>query len=371
MRPAIALVRAVFVSAVLVGGCTKPEAKPDQPAPPPPTASTGGDPCAAGGGTDSDAVSAPFFPRTVGSFCLDPQGDTKTYGEQGKLTMDDVCTTAFDGECEVYKSFSLKRVVAIRYVDAKGGSVEINLSKFGTDDGAFGMYTKRVVADGDPADPHAPHAIEAPAAAAMGSGRGYVWRGQYLVELTYLNETESPQDMIKSSENILPLVAKAVGEKLPGSTDKPASARALPTANLLPNAIAYFPDNVLSLGKVGPGAIGYYKDGAKRYRMLAIQASDVDNAKDVMKTIKSHAGALPVASLGDDAVLVQLQDPPDAPAKNEFVIARKGTLIAGAGGEPLVTDAAAKATKDDKTSHLRAWLNAAPTMPAPSAASSK
>ncbi|MGH7280337.1 MAG: DUF6599 family protein, partial [Polyangiaceae bacterium] len=174
---------------------------------------------------------------------------------------------------------------------------------------------------------------------------------------------------------ILPLVAKAVGEKLPGGTDKPASARALPTANMLPNGIAYFPDDVLSLGKVGPGAIGYYKDGAKRYRLLAIQAPDVDTAKDVMKTIRSHAGALPVASLGDEAVLVQLQDPPDAPVKNEFVIARKGTLIAGAGGEPLVTDAAAKATKDDKTSHLRAWLNGAAasttTPAAPSGASSK
>ncbi len=380
MRSAIVLsdarpvrpLRALFLSAVFVAACTKPEAKPDQPAPPPPTASVGVDPCASGGGTDSDAVSAPFFPRTIGPFCLDPQGDTKTYGEQGKLTMDDVCTTAFDGECEVYKSFALKRVVAIRYVDAHGGSVEINLSKFATDDGAFGMYTKRVVADGDPADPHAPRVIAAPAAAAMGSGRGYVWRGLYLVELTYLNEIESPPDMIKSSEKILPLVAKAVGEKLPGSTDEPASARALPAANMLPNGIAYFPDNALSLGKVGPAAIGYYKDGAKRYRLLAMQRADVDTAKDVMKTIRSHAGALPVASLADEAVLVQLQDPPDAPTKNEFVIARKGTLIAGAGGEPLVTDAAAKATKDDKISHLRAWLNgAATTQAAPSAASSK
>jgi hypothetical protein len=172
--------------------------------------------------------------------------------------------------------------------------------------------------------------------------------------------------MIKSSEKILPVVAKAVGEKLPGATDKPASARALPTTNLLPNAIAYFPVNPLSLGKVGPGAIGYYRDGVKRFRMLAMQEPDVDTAKDVMKTIRSHAGALPVASLGDEAVLVQLQDPPDAPTKNEFVIARKGTLIAGAGGEPLVPDAAAKATKDDKTSHLRAWMNGA-TAPATTA----
>ncbi|HEX7663114.1 MAG TPA: DUF6599 family protein [Polyangiaceae bacterium] len=366
MRPAL-----VFVSALAVlSGCSKPDAGPTPPPPPPATTPSAGgaDVCASGGGTDSDAISAPFFPRTVGTFCLDPQGDVKTYGEQGKLTMDDVCTTAFDGECEVYKTFGLKRVVAIRYVDAKGSSVEINLSRFGNDDGAYGMYTKRVVADGDPADSHAPRAFDAQGAGAMGSGRAYVWRGSYLVELTYLNESETPGDMIKSSEKILPQVGKAIGEKLTGATDKPASAKALPATNMLPNAIAYFPDNYLALGKIGPAAVGFYKDGAKRYRLIAMQEADVDHAKDIMKTLKGKQGALPVASLGDEAVLVALPDPPDADAKNEFVFTRKGSLIEGAGGEPLTaTDATTKATKDEKTSKLRAWLNSSgAATPAPS-----
>ncbi|MEO8797496.1 MAG: DUF6599 family protein [Polyangiaceae bacterium] len=369
MRPAL-----VFVSAlVLLSGCSKPDAGSTPPPPPPAVPSAGADVCASGGGTDSDPVSAPFFPRTIGTFCLDPQGDTKTYGEQGKLTMDDVCTTAFDGECEVYKTFGLKRVVAIRYVDSKGSSVEINLSRFGSDDGAYGMYTKRVVADGDPADSHAPRPLEAQGAGAMGTGRAYVWRGTYLVELTFLNESETPADMIKSSEQILPEVAKAVSEKLPGATDKPPSARALPEANMLPNGIAYFPNDYLGLGKIGPAAVGYYKDGAKRYRLVAWQAPDVDHAKEIMKTIKGKQGALPVASLGDEAVLVALHDPPDADTKNELIFTRKGSLVAGAGGEPLTaTDAATKATKDEKTSKLRAWLNAsAAATPAPSSSAKK
>ena len=67
--------------------------------------------------------------------------------------MDEVCTTAFDGECEVYKRFGLDRVVVLRYVDGTGApnSVEVNLSRFTTSDGAYAMFTKRVVADGDPA----------------------------------------------------------------------------------------------------------------------------------------------------------------------------------------------------------------------------
>jgi len=114
--------------------CKDDKAKPDNAPPPPPPSATGAKAgaCEGGGGALSDSISAPFFPKTVGSYCVDPQGEVKTYGEKGKLSMDEVCTTAFDGECEVYKRFGLKRVVSLHYVDGggKGGSVEVNLSQF-------------------------------------------------------------------------------------------------------------------------------------------------------------------------------------------------------------------------------------------------
>ncbi|HEX3345719.1 MAG TPA: hypothetical protein VHS09_14145, partial [Polyangiaceae bacterium] len=82
------------------------DAKNDSPPPPPPpsaAASARADVCAGGGGRDTDAISAPFVPRAAGGYCLDPQSEPKTYGDKGKLTMDEVCTTNFDGDCEVYK----------------------------------------------------------------------------------------------------------------------------------------------------------------------------------------------------------------------------------------------------------------------------
>jgi hypothetical protein len=63
------------------------------PPPPPPVVSAHGDTCAEGGGVDTDTISAPLVPRAVGGFCLDPQSEPKTYGDKGKLSMDDVCTT--------------------------------------------------------------------------------------------------------------------------------------------------------------------------------------------------------------------------------------------------------------------------------------
>src|SRR5688572_27168320 len=129
---------------------------------PPPIASTKPGVCATGGGKVSDAVSASFLPRTAGDYCIDPNGETRAYGENAGGTLDKVCTELFDGECEVYKSYGLKRVVTLRYVDGKGspGSVNVNSSRFASKEGAYAFFTKRVIADADPLE-SAPAKLEA------------------------------------------------------------------------------------------------------------------------------------------------------------------------------------------------------------------
>src|SRR6185312_10264700 len=107
LLPALAL-----LAAPLAIGCSKNAANKDQgsaPPPPPPVETTKAGACAGGGGEVGDPISAPFFPRVVkagnADYCVDPQGAARTYGDKGKLTIDEVCTTAVDGECEVYKRY--------------------------------------------------------------------------------------------------------------------------------------------------------------------------------------------------------------------------------------------------------------------------
>ena len=317
-------------------GCSKEEKRGggDTPPPPPPSASAAkAGACASGGGEITDAISAAYLPKSVGGYCVDPQGEVKTYGEKGKLSMDEVCTTAFDGECEVYKRFGLKRVVSLHYVDGsgKGGTVEVNVSQFADVAGAYGMYTLRVVA-GDPAEPSTPKPFAAGAAGAIGTGRAYVWRGQHLVELQYVNEQEAPAELAKSSDTILRAVGKEIGTKLPGALTAPPAAQALPEANRLPNGIVFQPKDILGWNGVGPGALGFYKDGDRRWRTLAIFKDDADQAKDAFKTIKSKPGTLPVAALGDEAAHVVVGGQGGSP-KVEFLVARKGSAIWGIGDE--------------------------------------
>lgn len=336
-------------------GCKDDKPKPDPAlAPPPPTVSSAkAGACASGGGELTDAISAPLLPRSAGGYCVDPGGEIKTYGEKGKLSMDEVCTTAFDGECEVYKQFGLKRVVSLHYVDGsgKGGTVEVNLSQFGDVAGAYGMFTLRVVA-GDPAEPSTPKVLQAGASGAIGTGRAYVWRGQHLAELQYVNENESPEQLAKSSEAILTAVGKEIGQKLPGAMTLPPAAQSLPKENRVANGILFNPKDVAGWKGIGPGAFGFYKDGDRRYRVLSIVKDDADQAKDTFKQIKSKPGSLPVAAMGDEAAHVIVpaggDDKSGKAPKVEALVVRKGNIVWGVMDEEFALRGAANDADRDK-----------------------
>ena len=366
--PAIALAAVL----PLLAGCPSKDSarKDDPPPPPPPPASAGLTPgaCASGGGEVKDQVSAGFFPRAAGGFCLDPNGETKTYGENAKHAKEEVCTTLFDGECEIYMRYKLTRVVALRYVDGagKGATVDVILSSYADVPGAYGMFTKRVIADSDPADDSAPKPFGAGGAAVLGTGRAYVWRGQYIAELQYNNEQESPEQLTKSSGAALPILAKEIGAKLPGPLDKPASAKALPEAGLVSSqAMEFLAKEPLGLKGIGPAALGYYKDADKRYRLLAIANPDVDQAKDAMKSLAKRPEALPVSGVGDEASLIVIKQ---GESKVEYLFGRKGALVGGVGDEDY--QQAKHLSKDEKIAKLKAWLTAAPASSGSSAPAS-
>ena len=334
--------------------------------------------CASGGGDVKDPVSVAFFPKAEGGYCVDPQGETRTYGDRGKYSMEEVCTTAFDGECVVYTRFGLKRVVSFRYVDGagNGATVDVILSQFADVAGAYGMYTMRLVA-GDPADPSTPRVLEvAPkgaatgGAGALGTGRAYVWRGKAVVELQYNNDRETPSQLKASSAPVLTAIGRAIAQKLPEDSGKPPSARILPEDMLVPNGIQFFPKEPFGWKNIGPTAIGYYKEGDRRWRTLAIAPLDEAQAKDVLKTLKQRPGSIPVTGAGDEAVHVVNPGEGGSP-KVEVLVARKGAIVVGIADEEYAIKAAepekqqaARLTKDEAVGKAKAILEKTPA-PAP------
>jgi hypothetical protein len=207
--------------------------------------------------------------------------------------------------------------------------------------------------------------IDAGAAGAASSSNAYVWRGLYLAELTFVTEDTKMTALAiaQANDRATGAIAREMGSRLPGAVELPSSAAALPAEMRIPLGIGYYPKDALGLTNIGPVAIGFYKNDTKRWRDVAIVRPDVDGAKEVFRAFRLKPGSLPVKALGDEAVQVILQEAPDR-AKAEYVVVRKGAMVAAVGDEELVLDpsvptdkqAPLKLTKEEKIQKLTAWL---------------
>src|SRR6202011_1468171 len=109
--------------------------------------------------------------------------------------------------------------------------------------------------------------------------------------------------------------------------------------------------DVLGWNGVGPAALGFYKEGDRRWRTLVISKDDAEQAKDAFKTIKSKPGTLPIAAIGDEAAHVVVGGQAGGP-KVEFLVARKGNAIWGIGDEEYALRGGAGAGGDKEKARL-------------------
>ncbi len=353
--PFISKLMGLALAAHLVGCKDEPAVRRE---PPPPAAAKGN--CSAPMRAN-DPRNIRLFPPRSGSFCLDPNGSDKGFGQAANNPLNGICNL-FDGECEIYKYFKVKRVVEARYVDgaASSATIDVYLSQFETEQHAYAMFGKRVVGDGDPAHPDTPKPIAGGGAAVLGVGNAYLWRGRFLAELTY-NDDKASAAIIRSAANkLLPPLVKALGDKLDGTTQLPAAATVLPKPDRLAAGIRMHTKDVLGYAGMPAGAFGYYKSGNKRWRVLSIVAADEAQAKDVFKTLGS-SGAAREKGIGDSAVrIVNVNDQP----KTEWIVARKANRLLGIGDERLVLREGMSAaehravalSQDDKRDKLKALL---------------
>ncbi len=322
-------------------------------APPPPSQSGPAVAVACTRATIDDADTKAFFPAELGGFCLDPKDGGKALGEGTKNALEGIADL-FDGESRIYEDHGVKRVVQVHYVAKAGGAatVDIVLSKFAEDRGAYGMFTKRVVGDGDPKDPVTPKPLAAGGVAALGTGAATMWKGPFMVELVYNDDTKSPADIEREGKAVLEPLAVAIGAALVGDTKPPGNVAILPEAGRLPLGVRVLMKGALPGAATSPGgAVGYYDDGGKRYRVFVIDAADEEKAKEFVNSVP---GAAAVNGIADQALRAEVKE---ATASGEMIVARKGTRIAGVVDELRVFGGKSPATvltTDEKKAKLRA-----------------
>lgn len=331
---------------------------------PPPVASVVAGICSSGGGKIGDSIASKLLPTNFDGYCLDPNNEVRTYGKEAKGTIEQVCTELFDGECEVYRAYGLERVVSARYADGSGtpGNVTVNLSRFESPQSAFGFFTRRIVGDSDPLT-LSMELIDAGAQGALGSGIAYVWRGVHVAELSYSNDNEAPEALKASGKRVLPVLGKAIGELLPGDRELPAAARLLPETGRIKLGLVFEPKDALGVVGAGPGAIGFYRDGERRYRVLALERTNEQAAQDVMKTFRRVEGAS--EQKGPPATITLVMRAGASGAKSEgtkieWVLGRVGRDVLAVGDEEhskAGSSAGPQLTTAEKTTRLVALLN--------------
>jgi hypothetical protein len=274
----------------------------------------------------TNEVARDIFPAKLEGFCLDPKEEEKSFGKGTKQSLEKIADL-FDGASKNYEDAGVDHVVQLRYVPERGGasSIDIVASRYAAPGGAYAMFTRRVVGDGDPADDATATSTPGGGAAALGTGNAYLWAGSWLLEIVYNDDALTPDQLEAAAKKTLAPIVQTLGARLPGATTPPAEVALLPTEHRLPLGVRYALADAIMAG-VGPmpGAVGYFRDGDRRYRVTAMEPADEAAAKSAFATLAKTKGAAPVRGLGDEAVSFSWNE---GPLTGEGIAARKGKRV--------------------------------------------
>ncbi len=339
-------------------GCGEgaPKAEAEKRGPPPPAAAQPSPSSRAVACTRNkvdDPETSGVFKAKLAGFCLDPADGGEAMGEGSRAPLEKMCDL-FDGECKVYEDHGVKRVARARYVLEAGGpaTIDVYASRFDAPASAFAMFTKRVVGDGDPADPATAKPATGGDAAAIGIGNAYVVAGATLFEITYSDDTATPAQIESASRPALEAFAKELG----GSAGKlPPAVALLPIADRVPSGVRYVKDEIVRGVKgTGEGAVGYYASGGKRWRIAVVDAKDEAAARASLAALAKQPGAK------DDSGVTTLRSK-DGSVEAEWLAVAKGARVIAIGDEPRATDfAKAALTAEEKKKRLDGVVSALP-----------
>lgn len=314
-------------------------------APPPPTPAIA-KPCA---GTSASPVAG--LPGAANGYCVDPRSDVRRYGVSEAAPLDAVCVELFNGECELYKSFGLEGVKTLRYIPEDGGRREVSVvvSTFRRSSGAFGFFTRRILGDDLPSRVTvAP--ISVSGRAVSGVGMALVWRGKAVVEMTYVSEEQTPQEIEQESPQVLHPLAKAVSEVLVGPTEPERPVRLVEEMGADPLGASAMMDGVLGVSGSGPHVLGYFSAPPTPHRIVIAERRDEEGSRDLLQLLRRVS---PHQKLKNRDIFRLRRTREGAPPETWYVARRDATLLAVG---PLDLEAsAAQSTPQDRKEEDAKW----------------
>lgn len=273
------------------------------------------------------------LPRSLGAFCLDSYARVRAFGAGAPQPLERGCEQVLALACGDGRAEGLEHLAAFRYTDAGGGSAALDVSaaRFGTADAAYAFFTERLLGDGDPAELDA-QLIDAPGVAVRLGRRVSGWLGRYVVTLSLVDTAAASRELDGAAAASLPGLGRRLMLALPPAPALPIAVQKLPAEHRLPLGTRLVLGDVLGVSGMGAGAIGHYRDGDKRWRVLAVVRADSDSAHDVFGTLarSPSARALFDAPLG--ALAFTERRLPSEPNVT-WVVGQRHEVIYGVGDE--------------------------------------
>lgn len=271
-------------------------------------------------------------PRQLAGFCLDAYARVRVYGKDASEPLERACALVLGPGCDEAEH-GLTRVLALRYRDQRGGpaSLELLISAFADAAAAYSSFTGRLIGERDPAE-LAVRPIEAPGVAVLDGERADAWLGRFVVSVLYGDESVPSGQSSADAAARLPELVRGVLAALPNEPDLPLAVQKLPAAGRLPLGVRLLLGDALGVPGLGGGAIGYYKDGEKRWRVLAVVRPDGESARDVLGTLSQSPAVRPVRNAPIEAFSFTERRLPSEPNVG-WVVGQRQEVIYGVGDE--------------------------------------
>lgn len=292
------------------------------------------------------------LPATVGRFCVDPNADVRRYGALGSSPLGGVCVELFNGECELYKSYGLEAVKTLRYIENGGSPATVNavVSSFRRSAGAYGFFTRRILGDGLPSQITVkPLPVEG--RAVSGVGTAVVWRGKDVVELTYVSEEETPEEIEAHSPQILHPMAVAVADELVGQTEPERAVRFLEALGVDSLGVSVLVEGMMGVSGTGPGAVGYFSGQPMPHRIAIAERRDKAGANDLLGLLRRSGSGQKLK--GRD--IIELRHTREGASPETWYLRRNDETVLAVGPLDEPGAAAETSTPSDRKVQQAAW----------------
>jgi hypothetical protein len=344
----------------VLSGCAAPAQSPggSRPNGPSPTASPDADPAApvlAAGELDAASVRALGpVPRQLDRFHLDPYAEVRAFGTNALAPLERACERILGPGC--VDGQGLEHVLALRYVGGPGdvdgpgdvggeghldgegedgqgsrATLDVLVARYDDAESAYSSFTESLIGEHDPLELTA-RPLDVPGLGVLDGERVGSWLGRHVISLFYTDPVEPSDRRQAQAAAELPGVTRRLLAALPAEPDLPLSVQKLPRAHRIPLGARLVAGDALGVPGMGMGAVGYYRDADKRWRVLAIVRPDVESAKDVLATLGKNPAARRIVQAPLEAFAFTERRLPAEPYVG-WVVGRRHEVVYGIGDE--------------------------------------